>query len=53
LEKIIRDDVEIEFFTETLISREFLEANSKITGVFTDITTVMERDKKINQIINQ
>lgn len=50
LEKIISDGVEVEFFTETIISYEFIEVNSKI---FTDITPLMERDKKINQIINQ
>lgn len=54
LEKIISGDVEVEFFTETMISREFLEANTTSEfPVFTDISIVMERDKKINQIINQ
>jgi hypothetical protein len=50
LEKIISGSVEVEFFTETIISFEFIKANSKI---FTNVTNIMERDRKINQIINQ
>lgn len=50
LESMISDGVEVDFFTETFISRDFIEINTK---VFTNITTIMRRDRKINQIINQ
>lgn len=61
LERTIRGEKQIVYKTETTISLQFLEHNLRgvfidktskknESGIFTNVTKVMERDKKINLI---
>jgi len=53
LEKVIYSDGSvIDYNIESIISREFIVYGGSYGNVFTDVTKLFERDKKINLIIN-
>jgi len=55
LERVIHSDgIETEYKTESIISREFMVRNTgSDERLFTLVTKLFERDKKINLIINE
>jgi hypothetical protein len=53
LEKVIYSDGSvIDYNIESIISREFIVYGGSYGNIFTDVTKLFERDKKINLIIN-
>ena len=53
LEKVIYSDGSvIDYNIESIISREFIVYGGSYGKIFTDVTKLFERDKKINLIIN-
>jgi hypothetical protein len=53
LESVIRSNGDIiDYNLETILSKNFMDHNTENSVLFTEVTKIYQRDKKINQILN-